>query len=920
MSKLKSSVKTAVVSTIALTSTAAIIYAVPKIIETQSSDIGNKLKLDVEKIDSDTVKVSIDNVQDIPKSIQFSIKLAGDVELNDGESSIRDLITPEVKTRLANNEYKEESNDILADYTYNQESNTIDVLITSHNSLPKTGNKIEVLELDVKSLGRNSGTTYQVVPSNEEEYKYLSITNKEYSNLGVVSDNEVITMNTAPTITASKDFIKILEGEVLELNAQNLGITMEDKDGDEVKLEVKDLSQSSKPVITEFSKKTPGVYSIECVAIDSNKESSAPVVLQVYVDYDNITELPTITKNGEPLKSTITINGGDIFKPLENVVAVDAKGRELEVQVSSDKELNLDPENDTTYVLTYRAIDSYGNEAIVEVNLKVIANKAPVISGVKNHTLKVGDKFDPREGVTVIDEDDDIELIIESNVNTNIPGEYKVSYSATDSGSKTTRVQSKVVVNERMSSINNIPVITAQDVIIKIGDNFNPLDKVSAYDKEDGDLTSKVKVLENNVDTKAEGTYTVKYSVSDSKGSTATKIINVTVVKDVILANSITINNKFENIYLGASKEINAVVNKEADLKDVEWSISDSSTASIEVKGNSAIITSKAVGKVVVTASTVDGSNLSDSFEIVVSDYKNDNSIPEDIKDFIDTNIVIPISGNGSITSPVELEVKDVEVEDFESFIKNLKKLKPIIVNTVENDKFTSYKIKLTKSRLFSKSNEYYIDLKIDNSLVNASKYKEIINKISNHAPVINIEGLITTIKVGEKFDPLQGVTAEDYKGEDITSKIKVTGKVDTSKVGQYELTYSVSDEDGSTSSVTVVINVLENETPSNPDTTPGGDDSSNNGSDGNSNGGNTSGGDDSSNNGSNGSSNGENISGGNDSSNNQSNGNNEDNKKDESVNDSTEEILEEETTEGNNDKSEEVVVTDSKVENAESK
>ena len=99
MRKLKSSVKTAVVSTLALTSTAAIIYAVPnmKANDVKSTDIGNKLKLDVEKIDRDTVKVSIDNVQDIPKSIQFSVKLDGNVKLANGESSIKDLIKPQFK-------------------------------------------------------------------------------------------------------------------------------------------------------------------------------------------------------------------------------------------------------------------------------------------------------------------------------------------------------------------------------------------------------------------------------------------------------------------------------------------------------------------------------------------------------------------------------------------------------------------------------------------------------------------------------------------------------------------------------------------------------------------------------------------------------------------------------------------------------
>ena len=388
MRKLKSSVKTAVVSTLALTSTAAIIYAVPnmKANDVKSTDIGNKLKLDVEKIDRDTVKVSIDNVQDIPKSIQFSVKLDGNVKLANGESSIKDLIKPQVQARLASNEYQDSSNDILADYTYNQDSNTIDVLITSENSLPKLGNKIEVFELDLKASDKTTkqgGTTYKVVPNDKDEYKYLSVTNKEYSDLGVVSDDETLSLNTAPTITSSKDFIKIVEGEKLELTPQNLGITMKDIDGDAVELQVKDLSQSNKPVITTFSKQTPGLYSLECRAIDSYNEKSEPIEIQVYVDYANVKDLPTITRDGQALQTNITISGGDIFKPLENVKAVDAKGRELEVKVSTDKALELDPENDTTYVLTYTAVDTYGNEAKIQVNLNVIANKAPVISGVK---------------------------------------------------------------------------------------------------------------------------------------------------------------------------------------------------------------------------------------------------------------------------------------------------------------------------------------------------------------------------------------------------------------------------------------------------------------------------------------------------------------------------------------------------------
>ena len=144
MRKLKPSVKAAIASTLVLTSAAAIAYAVPKVTSEKSTkSTGNELKLEVERIDSDTVKVAIDNIQDIPKALQFSIKLDG-VKLQDGENSIKDLVKTEVETRLKNKEYSTNTNSILTDYTYNEEDNTIDVLITSENSLPKVGNKVEV--------------------------------------------------------------------------------------------------------------------------------------------------------------------------------------------------------------------------------------------------------------------------------------------------------------------------------------------------------------------------------------------------------------------------------------------------------------------------------------------------------------------------------------------------------------------------------------------------------------------------------------------------------------------------------------------------------------------------------------------------------------------------------------------------------
>ncbi|MBB6622006.1 transglycosylase domain-containing protein [Clostridium gasigenes] len=80
------------------------------------------------------------------------------------------------------------------------------------------------------------------------------------------------------------------------------------------------------------------------------------------------------------------------------------------------------------------------------------------------------------------------------------------------------------------SNGNSAPELNGiADRSIKVGETFDPIAGVTATDKEDGDLTSKI-VISGTVDTTAPGSYKVNYSVTDSKNKTVTKqkIITVT--------------------------------------------------------------------------------------------------------------------------------------------------------------------------------------------------------------------------------------------------------------------------------------------------------------------------------------------------------------------------------------------------------
>lgn len=570
MRKMKASIKIALASTLVVTSTAAIAYATPKILESKSIERENKLKLDVEKVDGDTVKVALDNVQEIPKSLQFSIQLQGAI-LKDGANSIKDLIKKESEARLKSNAYSTNSNDVLVDYTYNENANTIDVLITSENAIPKISNKIEIFELDVKPessnmLAKNDLPTYKIVPSNNYEYKYVSNTNREYISKTVDHDNESISLNMSPTIKSGDTYIELAKGEKLELTAKKLGITMEDPEGKEVRLEVKKDGVE----ITEFLSDTAGVYELSCTAIDNYGDRSETIIIQVHV------------------------------------------------------------------------------------------------------------------------------------------------------------IEDETSVEE-----NSAPVINAEDRVIKLGSNFDPLEGVTAFDKEEGYITDRVEVTGDTVDTNKEGTYKVTYTVKDSEGKVATKTITITVKLDIILAESISIDNKFSKLYLGGSKILTATVNEAADVKEVEWITSDENVASIELVRNSAKVIAKSEGKVTITASTKDGSNKADSVIIDIVNLENDNEVPSFVKDIIDTDIVIPVIGTGDINSPLEMEVQNITVEKFNDFLENLRKLNPTLEKKYEDENFTIYKIKVNKkSGLFITSEESYIELRLENSLDNFSELKTELEEL----------------------------------------------------------------------------------------------------------------------------------------------------------------------------------------------
>lgn len=195
-----------------------------------------------------------------------------------------------------------------------------------------------------------------------------------------------------------------------------------------------------------------------------------------------------------------------------------------EVRVKENIDYSKVGEYDVEYV-----VDTLFGTYTKKGKVKVVDTKAPVIALIGGEDFKQSYKTEFSEpGYNASDEyDGDLTENIKISKEMLNASDFKLIYEVQDSSeNQTIAVRTVTIVDDVPPTIT---INGNSTVNLLLGAKYEE-SGAKAEDEKDGDLTEKIETL-GSVDTSKEGTYTITYKISDSKGNEATAQRKVVVKK-----------------------------------------------------------------------------------------------------------------------------------------------------------------------------------------------------------------------------------------------------------------------------------------------------------------------------------------------------------------------------------------------------
>ena len=142
--------------------------------------------------------------------------------------------------------------------------------------------------------------------------------------------------------------------------------------------------------------------------------------------------------------------------------------------------------------ITLEKLNSNGQKETEIINVNIIDTKQPKIIGAADRTIKQGETIDLKENIKVEDNTDElIDVSVVGKVDTNIPGEYEITYIAIDQSNNSSEKKIKIKVEADPNAVAN-----NNDNNNKANDNKNNTQKVVNTQPNNNNAKPEQKVTE----------------------------------------------------------------------------------------------------------------------------------------------------------------------------------------------------------------------------------------------------------------------------------------------------------------------------------------------------------------------------------------------------------------------------------------
>ncbi|UVW06116.1 bacterial Ig-like domain-containing protein [Lactiplantibacillus plantarum] len=470
--------------------------------------------------------------------------------------------------------------------------------------------------------------------------------------------------------------------------------------------------------------------------------------------------------------STLVAGPSTTWKAADNFVsATDEAGSALklsDITVSG----TVDPTKAGRYEVTYSYTDAAGNAVTKTATITVVASQASI--DTKDSTLVAGPSTTWKAADNFVSATDEAgsalklsDITVSGTVDPTKAGRYEVTYSYTDAAGNTVTKTATITVVASQASIDtkDSTLVAGPSTTWKAADNF-----VSATDEAGGALKLSDITVSGTVDPTKAGRYEVTYSYTDAAGNAVTKTATITVV-----ASQASIDTKDSTLVAGPSTTWKAADNfvSATDEAGSVLKLSD-----ITVSGT---VDPTKAGRYEVTYSYTDAAGNAVTKTATITVVASQASI--------DTKDSTLVAGPSTTWKAADNFVSATDEAG------SVLKLSDITVSGTVDP---------------TKAGRYEVTYSYTDAAGNAVTKTATITVVASQASIDTkdstlVAGPSTTWKAADNF-----VSATDEAGSVLKlSDITVSGTVDPTKAGRYEVTYSYTDAAGNAVTKTATITVV---------------------------------------------------------------------------------------------------------------